>query len=442
MKIAIVGIGYVGLVSAACFADLGVEVYCVDIDEKKINDLKKGIVPIYEPGLKDIIKRCSDAGRLLFTTSLDSVVNDVEIIFIAVGTPESADGAANLSYVFDVAKSIGDSMSDYKLIVNKSTVPVGTASEVKKMVRERLDKRNLKVDFDVASNPEFLKEGNAIDDFTKPDRVVVGVESDRAKDLMTKLYKPMLLNNFRVMFMDVASAEMSKYASNTMLATRISFMNQIASLCEKVGADVNKVRAAMGADSRIGSKFLYAGCGYGGSCFPKDVRAIINTAKSVGVDMSILREVDKVNENQKKVLFDKLYKYYLGDLSGKKIAIWGLSFKPETDDMREAPSLELIKLLSDAGCLISVYDPIAIDEAKRILSKYKNIIFAKDIYDTVVDSDALIHVTEWKEFRMPSWNVIYKLMKKPILIDGRNVFDSSILKDYGIEYIGIGRPIV
>lgn len=438
MKIAIVGIGYVGLVSAACFADLGVEVYCVDIDKNKIDGLSNGIVPIYEPGLKDIIKRCSDAGRLIFTTSLESIIKEVEIIFIAVGTPEGSDGSADLSFVFDVAKNIGDSMCEYKLIVNKSTVPVGTALEVKRLVKERLRIRKLDIIFDVASNPEFLKEGNAVDDFTKPDRVVVGVESDRAKDLMTKLYKPMLLNNFRVMFMDIASAEMSKYASNTMLATRISFMNQIAALCEKVGADVNKVRAAMGADNRIGNKFLYAGCGYGGSCFPKDVRAIINTAKKVGVDMSILREVDKVNETQKKVLFDKLYKYYSRNLSGKKIAIWGLSFKPETDDMREAPSLELIKSLSREECTISVYDPIAMDEAKKILSEYKNIVFAKDIYDAVIDADALIHVTEWKEFRMPSWNVISKLMRRTLIIDGRNVFDPNILKDYGIEYVGIG----
>lgn len=438
MKIAIVGIGYVGLVSAACFADLGVEVYCVDIDKNKIDGLSNGIVPIYEPGLKDIIKRCSDAGRLIFTTSLESIIKEVEIIFIAVGTPEGSDGSADLSFVFDVAKNIGDSMCEYKLIVNKSTVPVGTALEVKRLVKERLRIRKLDIIFDVASNPEFLKEGNAVDDFTKPDRVVVGVESDRAKDLMTKLYKPMLLNNFRVMFMDIASAEMSKYASNTMLATRISFMNQIATLCEKVGADVNKVRAAMGADNRIGNKFLYAGCGYGGSCFPKDVRAIISTAKKVGVDMSILREVDKVNETQKKVLFDKLYKYYSGNLSGKKIAIWGLSFKPETDDMREAPSLELIKSLSREECTISVYDPIAMDEAKKILSEYKNIVFAKDIYDAVIDADALIHVTEWKEFRMPSWNVISKLMRRTLIIDGRNVFDPNILKDYGIEYVGIG----
>lgn len=438
MKIAIVGIGYVGLVSAACFADLGVEVYCVDVDKNKIDRLKEGVVPIYEPGLKDIIKRCSDAGRLIFTTSLESIVNEVEIIFIAVGTPQGFDGSADLSYVFDVARNIGDYITDYKLIVNKSTVPVGTASKVKELIKERLAKRNLNIEFDVASNPEFLKEGNAIDDFNKPDRVVVGVDSDRARDLMTRLYKPMLLNNFRVMFMDISSAEMSKYASNTMLATRISFMNQLALLCEKVGADINKVRAAMGADSRIGSKFLYAGCGYGGSCFPKDVRALINTAESEGIDLSILKEVDRANEAQKKVLFDKLYKYYSGNLSGKKIAVWGLSFKPETDDMRDAPSLKLIDALLDAGCIVSVYDPVAMDEAKSRLAG-KNIIFAKDMYEALIDCDAVMHVTEWKEFRMPAWNVVSKLMKTPLLIDGRNVFEANILKDYNIEYIGIGR---
>lgn len=438
MKIAVVGIGYVGLVSAASFANLGAMVYCVDIDKSKIDRLNKGEIPIYEPGLKELVDRARANNCLYFSDSIIDVLDEVEIVFIAVGTPSKEDGSADLQYVYSVAKTIGRNINKYTLIVNKSTVPVGTANKVKSIISEEIALRNRSdIDFDVASNPEFLKEGNAIEDFMKPDRVVVGVDSDRAKDLMTKLYKPILLNNFRVLFMDIASAELSKYASNAMLATRISFMNEMALLSEKVGADINEVRRAMGADSRIGSKFLYAGCGYGGSCFPKDVKALIHTAEEMGLDMSLVRTVEDVNNRQKNILFDKLSIYYHGDLLGKKIAIWGLSFKPGTDDMREAPSLFLIKSLLDAGAIVCAYDPIAMNEAKKLLGN--SIIFAKDMYDAINDADALIHVTEWKDFRFPNWDIVKKLMKKSLLIDGRNIYNYKDLKDLSIEYISIGK---
>lgn len=435
MNIAIVGTGYVGLVSGTCFAELGANVTCIDVNEHKINALNQGEIPIYEPNLNSMVLRNMKAGRLHFTTNLASILDEVEIVFSAVGTPPDEDGSADLSYVLEVAKTIGQYMNQYIVIVTKSTVPVGTAQKVKAVIQAELDKREVCIEFDVASNPEFLKEGNAIDDFMKPDRVVVGVESDRARELMTRLYKPMLLNNFRVIFMDIPSAEMTKYAANSMLATRISFMNDIANLCELVGADVNMVRKGIGTDSRIGSKFLYPGCGYGGSCFPKDVKALINTARNVGYEMKVLNAVEAVNETQKNILFEKFVKYYNGEIKGKRVAIWGLAFKPETDDMRETPSLVLIESLLNAGCEICAYDPVAMDECKRRIGNV--ISYAQNMYDAVIDADVIFHVTEWKEFRMPSWGVIKKAMKpNPVLIDGRNVFNAIELE--GINYLKIG----
>lgn len=435
MKIAVVGVGYVGLVSAACFAELGAEVYCIDVDVTKIESLRLGQIPIYEPGLEPIVRRGSQAGRLHFSTSIAEVLPHVEIVFIAVGTPSDEDGSADLRYVLAVAREIGRHLTGYCLVVTKSTVPVGTASLVRACLQEELDIRGLSLAFDVASNPEFLKEGSAIEDFMKPDRVVVGVDSDRAQELMTRLYRPILLNNFRVLFMDIPSAEMTKYAANAMLATRISFMNEIANLCERVGADVQMVRRGIGSDSRIGSKFLYSGCGFGGSCFPKDVKALIHTAEQNGMPMQILRAVEHVNEAQKRVLFDKFSHFYSGQTAGKRVAVWGLAFKPGTDDMREAPSLVLISQLLSAGCQVSVYDPVAMDEARRRLGD--KVRYAKDIYDCVLDADAVFHVTEWKEFRMPAWEVIRRTMRMPLLIDGRNVFDPSVA-DVGIIRLGIG----
>ena len=438
MKIAIVGTGYVGLVSGTCFAEIGVNVTCVDTNKEKIESLQKGNIPIYENGLEEMVIRNTKAGRLKFTTSLESCLDEVEVIFSAVGTPPDEDGSADLKYVLEVARTIGRNMKQYKLVVTKSTVPVGTASKVRAVIQEELDKRGVTVDFDVASNPEFLKEGNAISDFMSPDRVVVGVESARAEKLMSKLYKPFLLNNFRVIFMDIPSAEMTKYAANAMLATRISFMNDIANLCEIVGADVNMVRKGIGTDARIGSRFLYAGCGYGGSCFPKDVKALMKTAADSGYQMRILEAVEAVNEEQKSILFRKLVKHFNGDIKGKRIALWGLAFKPETDDMREAPSLVLIEKLRNAGCLVSAYDPVAIPEAQRRLPE-DVISYVKDIYEAVIDADALLLVTEWKEFRMPSWSVIKKLMATPLILDGRNIYDKAELEEAGFIYHCIGR---
>jgi UDPglucose 6-dehydrogenase len=436
MKIAIVGTGYVGLVSGTCFAEMGTDVFCVDVDERKIENLKNGIIPIYEPGLEEMVGRNQSAGRLHFTTNLADCLNDVEIVFLAVGTPSDKDGSADLRYVVEVAKTIGQHIDRYHLIVTKSTVPVGTAKIVRRTIQEELYKRGIDVNFDVASNPEFLKEGAAIKDFMSPDRVVVGVESDYAKELMTRLYRPFLLNNFRVIFMDVPSAEMTKYASNSMLATRISFMNDIANLCEIVGADVNMVRKGMGSDARIGNRFLYAGIGYGGSCFPKDIKALIKTAEEKGYEMKILRAVEAVNENQKEVLFDKLSKHFEGNVSGRKIAMWGLSFKPETDDMREAPSLVLISKLLEAGCEVKVYDPVSMPECKKQIGE--RISYAKDIYDAALDADAVMLVTEWKEFRLPSWGAIIKVMRTPIVLDGRNIYDRKELEEAGFTYYCIG----
>ena len=438
MNIAIVGTGYVGLVSGTCFADTGANVTCVDVDAGKIERLKNGEIPIYEPGLDELVKKNVAAGRLKFTTDLTAVLDDVQIVFSAVGTPPDEDGSADLKYVLQVARTIGQNLNHYVVVVTKSTVPVGTARKVRKAIEEELAKRGVEVPFDVASNPEFLKEGNAIKDFMSPDRVVVGVESEQAKKVLTKLYKPFLINNFRVIFMDIPSAEMTKYAANSMLATRISFMNDIANLCERVGADVNMVRAGIGADTRIGRKFLYAGCGYGGSCFPKDVKALIKTADQNGYSMEVLKAVERVNERQKSILFDKLKRAFDGEsLEGKTIALWGLSFKPETDDMRESTALVMIGLLLEAGCTVRAYDPVAMAECKRRIGD--RISYCRDMYDAVLEADALLLLTEWKEFRLPTWGVIRKAMRRPLVIDGRNIFDSEELEENGFEYHCIGK---
>ena len=438
MNIAIVGTGYVGLVSGTCFADTGATVTCVDVDAAKIERLNNGEIPIYEPGLEELVKKNVAAGRLRFTTDLASVLDDVEIVFSAVGTPPDEDGSADLKYVLQVARTIGQHLNHYVVVVTKSTVPVGTARKVRAAIEEELQKRGADVPFDVASNPEFLKEGNAIKDFMSPDRVVVGTESERAKKVLTRLYKPFLINNFRVIFMDIPSAEMTKYAANSMLATRISFMNDIANLCERVGADVNMVRAGIGSDTRIGRKFLYAGCGYGGSCFPKDVKALIKTADQNGYSMEVLKAVERVNEEQKSILFRKLQKAYGGQsLQGLTVAMWGLSFKPETDDMRESTALVMIQKLLEAGCTVRVFDPIAMDECRRRIGDC--VVYCRDKYDAVLDADALLLLTEWKEFRLPTWGVVAKAMKRPLVIDGRNIFDHEELEEYGFEYYCIGR---
>jgi len=436
MNIAIVGTGYVGLVSGACFAEMGVYVVCVDINAQKIESLKNGIIPIYEPELDDLVSRNLKEGRLHFTTDLTAVLDNVDVVFSAVGTPPDEDGSADLTYVLEVARTVGKNMTKYVALVTKSTVPVGTAQKVKSAILEEQEKRGVNIPFDIVSNPEFLKEGSAVKDFMSPDRVVIGVESDRAKELMSKLYRPFLLNNFRVIFTDIPSAEMIKYAANSMLATRISFMNDIANLCELVGADVNMVRKGIGSDARIGSKFLYPGCGYGGSCFPKDVKALIKTAKKEGYSMSVLKAVEEVNENQKNILFNKLNKHYEGKLQGKRIAIWGLAFKAETDDMREATSLVTIRHLLDSGCEVVVYDPVAMDECKRRLGD--TVEYAKDMYDAVLNADALLIHTEWKQFRLPSWDVIKKSMNAPLVIDGRNIYDREELKNNDFDYLCIG----
>ena len=437
MKIAIVGTGYVGLVSGTCFAEMGIDVTCVDVDANKIEGLLQGKIPIYEPGLDELVLRNTREGRLHFTTDLSQCIDDVEIVFSAVGTPPDEDGSADLQYVLSVARTFGRHIKKYTILVTKSTVPVGTARKVKKVIEEELEKRGENIPFDVASNPEFLKEGAAIKDFMSPDRVVVGVESEQAREKMSRLYRPFLLNNFRVIFTDIPSAEMIKYAANSMLATRISFMNDIANLCELVGADVNMVRKGIGSDSRIGSKFLYPGCGYGGSCFPKDVKALIRTAEKAGYTMKVLHAVEEVNEAQKQVLYRKLEKYYNGDLAGKTVALWGLSFKPETDDMREATSLVTIRLLQDSGCRVKVYDPVSMKECRRRIGN--SVEYAADMYAAVLEADALLLHTEWKQFRMPSWGVIKKAMKTPLVIDRRNIYDAEELKKLGFVYLSIGR---
>ena len=436
MNIAIVGTGYVGLVSGACFAEMGVNVTCVDVNKEKIESLQKGVIPIYEPGLDDLVKRNAEAGRLKFTTDLTPCIDDVEVVFSAVGTPPDEDGSADLQYVLAVARTFGQNIKKYTILVTKSTVPVGTAKKVKAAIKEELDKRGADIPFDVASNPEFLKEGAAIKDFMSPDRVVVGVDSEKAKEIMSRLYRPIMLNNFRVIFMDIASAEMTKYAANSMLATRISFMNDIANLCELVGADVNMVRKGIGTDARIGNKFLYAGCGYGGSCFPKDVKALIHTGKENGYHMRVIEAVEAVNESQKEIVFRKLSDAFGGDLKGKRIAMWGLSFKPETDDMREAPSLVVIEKLLAAGAEVVAYDPVAMDEARRRLGR--RISYARDMYEAVIDADAIAMMTEWKEFRLPSWSIIHRAMRQHFIVDGRNIYDAADLAEEGFVYHCIG----
>ena len=436
MKIAIVGTGYVGLVSGTCFSEMGVDVTCVDVNQEKIGKLEQGIIPIYEPGLEDMVHRNVNAERLHFTTDLTSVLNDVEVVFCAVGTPPDEDGSADLKYVLEVARTVGRNMTKYLVVVTKSTVPVGTAIKVKNAIDEELKKRGAEIDFDVASNPEFLKEGAAISDFMSPDRVVVGVASERAKEIMARLYKPFMLSGDRMIFTDVPSAEMIKYAANSMLATRISFMNDIANLCEIIGADINMVRKGIGTDSRIGKKFLYAGCGYGGSCFPKDVKALIKTAEQNNYELQVLKAVESVNEKQKSILFQKFMAHFKGDVKGKSVAIWGLAFKPETDDMREAPALILIDLLIKEGVTVKVYDPIAMEECRRCVGD--KVIYCKDMYDATVDVDTLMLVTEWKEFRMPSWGVLKKSMSYYMIVDGRNIYDKKELTEKGFVYYKIG----
>lgn len=436
MKIIVVGTGYVGLVSGTCFAEMGIEVTCVDVNAEKIRSLQQGEMPIYEPGLEEMVRRNVAAGRLHFTTRLADCLAGAEVVFSAVGTPPDEDGSADLQHVLEVAREFGRHINQYTILVTKSTVPVGTARKVKQVVQEELDKRGVQIEFDVASNPEFLKEGAAIKDFMSPDRVVVGTESERAREVLSKLYRPFLVNNFRVYFMDIPSAEMTKYAANAMLATRISFMNDIANLCDLLGANVDMVRKGIGTDSRIGSKFLYAGCGYGGSCFPKDVKALARTAKEHGYTMQVIEAVEAVNERQKTIVCDKL-QAMIGDVQGKTIALWGLSFKPETDDMREAPALAVIARLLRDGATVRVFDPVAMEECRRRIGD--RVVYARDMYDAVVDADALMLLTEWKQFRMPSWSVMRKAMKAPVLVDGRNIYDKTEVQAEGFRYSAIGK---
>lgn len=439
MNVAIVGTGYVGLVSGACFSEVGADVTCIDIDYAKIEGLRQGEIPIYEPGLDELVRRNVAAGRLHFATSLAEVIDEVEMVFCAVGTPADEDGSADLRYVLDVARDLGRCINGYTLLVTKSTVPVGTSELVRAEVKAQLELRGRSdIPFELASNPEFLKEGAAIKDFMSPDRVVIGIESERGRKLMERLYRPFLLNNFRVMFMDLPSAEMTKYAANAMLATRISFINEIANLCERVGADVNCVRTAIGADARIGGKFLYPGCGYGGSCFPKDVRALMRTGEQHGVEMKVIRAVEEVNERQKTIVFEKLKAIFGGELAGRRIAVWGLAFKPETDDMRCAPSLEVIARLRQAGAEVVVYDPVAMDECHRRLGD--EVVYATDMYAATVNADALALLTEWKQFRLPSWAAVARTLRGTDIVDGRNIYQQSDVEPYGLKLHSIGRP--
>jgi UDPglucose 6-dehydrogenase len=436
MKITIVGTGYVGLVTGACFSEVGIDVTCVDIDQKKIENLNKGIIPIYEPGLEEMVERNLEKGRLHFSTKLSESLDNVEVVFSAVGTPPDEDGSADLKYVLDVAREVGEHINDYVLMVTKSTVPVGTAEKVRATIKEALDKRGADITFDVASNPEFLKEGAAVDDFLKPDRIVFGVNSDRARKIMERLYKPFTMNGHPVIFMDIVSAEMTKYAANAMLATKISFMNDLANLSEIVGADINMVRKGIGSDRRIGKYFIYPGTGYGGSCFPKDVKALIKTAHDHGYEMNVLKAVEFVNDLQKSVLFRKAKKYFNENLKGKTFAVWGLSFKPQTDDMREAPSLIVIENLLRAGADVVAYDPVAMKEAKRILGN--RITYAEGQYEALKGADGLFLVTEWPEFKFPDFTRIKELMNTPVVFDGRNVYDAREMKELGVDYFGIG----
>lgn len=435
MKIAVIGTGYVGLVTGSCLADMGMDVTCVDVDAKKIANLHKGILPIYEPGLEDIVERNTKAGRLKFTTTLGEAVVGAEAVFIAVGTPPGEDGSADLRYVLGVAKEIGENITDYLVVITKSTVPVGTAAKVDAEIKAVLQARNAEIAYDVASNPEFLKEGAAIEDFTKPDRIVCGVNSDRAKEVMARLYKPFTLNGHPVYFMDVPSAEMTKYAANAMLATKISFMNEVANLCEKLGADINMVRKGIGSDPRIGNRFIYPGIGYGGSCFPKDVKALVRTGRESGYELRILQSVEDVNEDQKAVLFNKIKAHY-GDLKGKHFAMWGLSFKPDTNDMREAPALVICEQLIAVGATVTAYDPVSMPEAKHMIGDKIN--YAEDAYAALEGADALLLVTEWREFRVPDWDRLKKALKQPVVFDGRNIYSGPEMAELGFYYSGIG----
>jgi len=440
MKITVVGTGYVGLVTGTCLAETGNTVTCIDIDEKKVENLKKGIIPIYEPGLETLVKKNYEKSKLFFSTDLTQNFDDTEIVFSAVGTPPDEDGSADLQYVLEVAKQVGKTMRHYLVMITKSTVPIGTAEKVRQTIQEELDKRGEKIPFDVASNPEFLKEGSAVNDFLRPDRIVIGTDSEKAKKILERLYKPFVLNGHPVIFMDIPSAEMTKYAANSMLATKISFMNDIANLCEIVGADVNSVRKGIGSDPRIGNKFIYPGTGYGGSCFPKDVKALIKTADTNQYSLEILKAVENVNERQKSVLFAKLYKHFNGKLTGKRITLWGLSFKPETDDMREAPALKLIEKLIEAGARVIAYDPAAMDEAKRILGN--KIEYAEDAYEALINSDALMLVTEWREFRILKYKLLVKLMNNRLIFDGRNIYEPEEMREHGFTYYSIGRKTI
>ncbi|MBN2743461.1 UDPglucose 6-dehydrogenase [Breznakibacter xylanolyticus] len=440
MKIAVVGTGYVGLVTGTCFAETGINVTCVDIDETKISKLKSGIIPIYEPGLDQLVLQNVEKGRLHFTTNVRESIEQSELVFIAVGTPPGEDGSADLRHVLEVARQVGRFMTNYLVVVTKSTVPIGTAVKVKAAIQDELQKRGVELDFDVASNPEFLKEGNAIDDFMKPDRIVVGTETEQAQKVLSKLYKPFTLNGHPILFMDVPSAEMTKYAANAMLATKISFINDIANLCELVGADISMVRQGIGSDARIGNKFIYAGAGYGGSCFPKDVKAIIKTAESYGYRLRLLEAVDNINEDQKKILVKKISQHFKNHLEGKTFAVWGLSFKPHTDDMREAPSVVIIKKLIKAGAKVKVYDPVAMHEAQKVFGN--TIEYGKDPYDVLIDADALVLITEWPEFRILNYKILEKLLKNKVVFDGRNIYDMAEMTENGFDYYGIGRTNV
>jgi UDPglucose 6-dehydrogenase len=437
MKIAIIGSGYVGLVTGACFSEMGVSVTCVDIDQEKIQKLSKGVMPIYEPGLKELVTRNAQAGRLMFTTSMSAWMDNLDVVFNSVGTPSDEDGSADLRYVLEVARTVGRHMRQYMVLVTKSTVPVGTAGKIRRVVQEELDKRSVEVNFDIVSNPEFLKEGTAIKDFMTPDRVIIGVESERAQKIMEKLYRPFLLNGYPILIMDISSAEMTKYAANAMLATRISFMNDIANLCERVGANVDNVRKGIGADSRIGDRFLYAGCGYGGSCFPKDVKALVRTGIENGYHLRVIEAVENVNEAQKSIVFDKLSAAFGGELKGKIIAVWGLSFKPETDDMRESPALVVIEKLLQVGAWVKVYDPVAMEETRHRIGD--KVTYCKDMYEAVIDADAIALLTEWKIFRMPSWAIIHKAMRNHVVVDGRNIYEGNELRELGFVYSRIGQ---
>jgi UDPglucose 6-dehydrogenase len=437
MRIIVVGSGYVGLVTGACFAESGVNVTCVDVDSNKIQQLKKGIIPIYEPGLEGMVRSNIEKKRLTFSTDLKEGIEGTEVIFIAVGTPPGEDGSADLKHVLNVAREIGQIMIRHLVVATKSTVPVGTAEKIRTAIQGEQDKRGVSIPFDMASNPEFLKEGAAIDDFLKPERIIIGIDNDKSKVIMTRLYMPFVLNNHPILFMDIASAEITKYAANAMLATRISFINEIANLCDIMGADINNVRKGIGSDSRIGSKFIYPGTGYGGSCFPKDVKAILKTAEDLGYELKVIKAVEKANDYQKNVIFNKMFKFFNGNLKNKLIGVWGLSFKPKTDDIREASSLILIERLLEAGAKVRAYDPAAMHETKKLLGN--KIEYAGDPYETVVNADALVLMTEWAEFHLPDFNKMAELMKGRVIFDGRNIYDPSLLRQLGFTYFGIGR---